>query len=247
MSLPHVELLSEDTILIRFADQIDSSLPKIISAAAADLESALGASLLDLVPSYTTLLLVYDPMSVDFRYVRSLINQRVSGWQQSFRGESLQPLKSHQPFESPRASGRGIIELPVYYSTESGPDLAAVAEHCGITVDDVIELHSGTVYQVYASGFSPGFAFMGEVPSEIRCPRHRSPRSKVPPGSVAIADSQTAVYPSATPGGWQLIGHCPTRFFDEENLSLLAIGDQVRFIPVSREEHQKLERSRRWP
>src|SRR5690606_25015219 len=143
----------------------------------------------------------------------------------------------------PNATGKAPpagkrIELPVHYSTESGPDLARVAalNHCDIT--DVIDRHSQWDYLVYAIGFAPGFAYLGEVDDAIATPRHRTPRLRVPRGAVAIADRQTAVYPAPSPGGWNLIGLCPTPLFrpDANPAVPIAVGDLVRFRPISRGE-----------
>jgi KipI family sensor histidine kinase inhibitor len=133
-------------------------------------------------------------------------------------------------------AGREIV-LPVYYSTESGADLEHLAEQAELSIADVIALHSGTEYRVYAIGFAPGFAYLGHVDPRIAAPRLPTPRQKVPRGSVAIADRQTAVYPAASPGGWNLIGNCPQRLFDPHAKPVMpvAVGDRVRFEAITRE------------
>lgn len=215
-----IEAVSEDTILITLAEAIDESLPARIAGLADNIRSAGSPWLVDIVPSYTTLMVVYDPLKIDFR-------QAVS---------ELRPLVTLENTckRAPEVKGR-LVELPVYYSTETGPDLQWLASECGLECEDIIRKHSAVEYRVHALGFAPGFAFMGQVDPTIAAPRKTSPRKRVPAGSVGIANRQTAVYPQASPGGWQLIGRCPTPLFDQTSLSLLRVGDRVRFKAISRE------------
>lgn len=136
------------------------------------------------------------------------------------------------------------VEVPVCYGGEFGPDLAEVSALRGLTETQVIELHSSAEYLVYFLGFVPGFAYLGELPQELVTPRLPSPRKKVPAGSVGIAGKQTGVYPFATPGGWRLLGRTPAKMFraERDGLSLLSIGDRVRFIPISTERFAALEK-----
>ena len=137
------------------------------------------------------------------------------------------------------------MEIPVCYGGEFGPDLDEVAALHRISADRVVELHSSATYLVYFLGFVPGFAYLGELPKELITPRLATPRKKGPCGSVGIAGNQTGVYPFETPGGWRLLGRTPLAMFrtDREGLSLLSIGDRVRFVPVSREQFVALERA----
>jgi KipI family sensor histidine kinase inhibitor len=138
-------------------------------------------------------------------------------------------------------SGRSVV-LPVYYAPESGEDLERLAANAGLSIEDVIAIHSGGNYRVYAIGFAPGFAYLGEVDERIAAPRLPTPRQRVPRGAVAIADRQTAVYPAVSPGGWNLIGRCPVRMFDPDATPSMpvAVGDRVRFEPVSRQRFLEL-------
>lgn len=135
------------------------------------------------------------------------------------------------------------VEIPVCYGGEYGPDLKDVTELRGVTTAQAIELHSSTEYVVYFLGFAPGFAYLGELPKALVTPRLATPRRSVPAGSVGIAGSQTGVYPIATPGGWRLLGRTPLKMFQpaRAEMSLLSIGDRVRFVPISREQFSKLE------
>jgi len=136
-----------------------------------------------------------------------------------------------------------LLEIPVCYGEELGPDLAEVAKLHEITPDAVIQLHVSAIYRVYFLGFAPGFAYLGELPEALTTPRLATPRKSVPAGSVGIAGSQTGVYPIATPGGWRLLGRTPLAMFqpNRANMSLLLTGDRVRFTPISREQFAKLK------
>jgi inhibitor of KinA len=136
-----------------------------------------------------------------------------------------------------------LVEIPVCYGGEYGPDLNGVADLHGMTIDAAIQMHASRTYLVYFLGFVPGFAYLGEVAEELAIPRLATPRRSVAAGSVGIAGSQTGVYPIATPGGWRLLGRTPVKMFqpEREEMSLLSIGDRVRFVAISREQFAKLE------
>jgi KipI family sensor histidine kinase inhibitor len=135
-----------------------------------------------------------------------------------------------------------LITLPVYYSVDYGLDLPRIAMRSNLTVDQVITLHQAQEYHVYAIGFAPGFAYLGEVDERIAMPRLPSPRVKVPKGAVAIADTQTAVYPAESPGGWNLLGLCPTTMFCPKRKPTMpiAVGDRVKFYAIDKQEFEKL-------
>jgi KipI family sensor histidine kinase inhibitor len=135
------------------------------------------------------------------------------------------------------AAASNTVVLPVYYHPEVGEDLESTAARAGVSVDEVIALHSGREYRVYAIGFAPGFAYLGQVDERIAAPRLATPRQRVPRGAVAIADRQTAVYPAVSPGGWNLIGRCPVRMFDPDASPTMPVrvGDRVRFEPIDRQ------------
>lgn len=137
-----------------------------------------------------------------------------------------------------------LVKIPVCYGGEFGPDFTEVAALHGMTAGQAIELHASAEYLVYFLGFVPGFAYLGELPEALVTPRLAAPRRRVPAGSVGIAGNQTGVYPFATPGGWRLLGRTPVKMFqaDRDELSLLSIGDRVRFVPISAERFVKLEK-----
>jgi inhibitor of KinA len=129
-----------------------------------------------------------------------------------------------------------VVEIPVCYGGELGPDLEDVAAKHGISPDEVVSIHSSGDYLVYMVGFMPGFAYLGGLSERIATPRRSSPRTAVPAGAVGIGGQQTGVYPMVSPGGWNLIGRSPRKIFDiaRDEPSLLAAGDRVRFRPISR-------------
>ncbi|MDH5172831.1 MAG: 5-oxoprolinase subunit PxpB [Gammaproteobacteria bacterium] len=209
----------ENALILYLGRETSPEVAARVHAATAAIEAALGDDLVDLVPSYASILVIYDALRTDHLDV----------------GHRLRAALSDLA-ENASLEGRSVI-LPVYYSPETGADLEALAARAGLSVDDVISIHSGTEYRVYAIGFAPGFAYLGQVDERIAAPRLATPRLKVPRGAVAIADRQTAVYPAVSPGGWNLIGRCPTRMFDPLATPPMpvAVGDRVRFEPVSRE------------
>lgn len=209
----------ENALILYLGDEACPEVAARVQAASAAIETALGDDLIDLVPSYASVLVIYDPMKTDHLSVGHRLREAVSGLSGSTDRE-----------------GRTVV-LPVYYAPDAGADLESLAERSGLSVDEVIGFHSGTEYRVYAIGFAPGFAYLGQVDERIAAPRLTTPRLKVPRGAVAIADRQTAVYPAVSPGGWNLIGRCPTRMFDPRATPTMpvTVGDRVRFEPISRE------------
>jgi KipI family sensor histidine kinase inhibitor len=183
-----------------------------VRAAAARIRELARTEITDVVPSYTTLGVYYDSAAIDYAAVVALVAPLL--------------VASGAPREESAAT---VLEIPVRYD---GPDLQEVAERTGLTVDEVIARHSARSYRAYACGFQPGFAYLGDLDEALALPRRSSPRVRVPPGSVAIAGRQTAVYPLQTPGGWHLIGSTTLRMFDatREPPALIRPGDAVRFV-----------------
>jgi KipI family sensor histidine kinase inhibitor len=218
--LPRIEAAGLDGWLVRLFDGIDEDNLAWISALARECEVAFGAALIDLVPSYTTLLVVFDPLQLTPLAARQRLSKRLG---------QLQPNQA--------ALAGEVHELSTWYDTSVGPDLKRVAEHTGLSVEQVIDCHAGVTYRVFALGFAPGFAFMGLLDEKLEVPRLDTPRQRVPVNSVAITGRQTAAYPAATPGGWNLLGRTAARLFDRERegFSLLNVGDRVRFVPVDRD------------
>jgi inhibitor of KinA len=184
------------------------------------------AGVRNLHPAYCSLLVKFDALRIRHDELEGILRRYV---------ERLSEVKLPEPRR---------VEIPVCYGGEFGPDLAEVCAMRGMTEAQAIESHASVEYLVYFLGFVPGFAYLGELPKELVTPRLAAPRKRVPAGSVGIAGNQTGVYPFATPGGWRLIGRTPVAMFraDRDGLSLLSIGDRVRFTPVSAERFAELEK-----
>jgi len=223
-----IAVAGENALIIYFGDKTSPAISAQVQRATQQLEAALGEHLIDMVPSYASLLVIYNPLSCDHLHVQRVIREQL-----------IEPTDNTS--DSIPNEGK-VVTLPVYYSTESGPDLLALSERAEMSVDEVITLHQSMAYHVYAIGFAPGFAYLGQVDERIAAPRLATPRLKVPRGAVAIADRQTAVYPAVSPGGWNLIGLCPTRMFDPEATPTMPItvGDQIRFQAIERDEFLSL-------
>jgi inhibitor of KinA len=178
------------------------------------------AGIRNLHPAYSSLLIKFDPFRLDHNELRSTLIPYLG-------------RLDREPLPATRE-----VEIPVCYAGEFGPDLNEVAKMHGMTAAQVIELHSSPIYVVYFLGFAPGFAYLGGLPAALASARLETPRAKVPPGSVGIGGNQTGVYPFSTPGGWRLIGRTPAAMFrrDANPMSLLQIGDHVRFRAISQKE-----------
>ena len=215
-----IEIAGQNAFIVYFAEQASAAVSSQIQTAVSNIRSSMQDCIVDLVPSYASLLVIFDLDHSDHFAVKQKLRHALTD------------------LDSVAVGSGELITLPVYYSTESGPDLEVIAERGKISVDEVIAIHQQQEYRVYAIGFAPGFAYLGEVDERIAAPRLATPRQKVPRGAVAIADRQTAVYPAVSPGGWNLIGLCPTRMFDvDKNPSMpVTVGDRVRFAAISREQ-----------
>jgi KipI family sensor histidine kinase inhibitor len=220
-----LEIAGENSLIVYFGDQPSAAISAEIAAIASDLKATLGELLIDSVPSYASLLLIYDGLLTDHFAIRRAVRVSIERW----------------PHKMPESCSQLLI-LPVYYSAESGPDLEALAALAKLAPEQVIALHQRTEYRVYAIGFAPGFAYLGEVDERIAAPRKATPRLRVPAGTVAIANRQTAVYPSTSPGGWNLIGRCPSLMFDPLATPCMPVkvGDRVRFAAIDRDHYLAL-------
>lgn len=216
-----LEPAGERAAILYLGSDISEQSAARVSAAVELLQTSLGSALIDIVPSYTSILLVYDIDRYNYFSFKHAVHATVTAIAEN-------PVNN---------SPSRIIEVPVYYGEEVALDLAEVAKSTGLSTDKVVALHSQQHYNVYAIGFAPGFAYLGLTPKELRVARKETPRLKVPRGSVAIADNQTAIYPSVTPGGWQIIGRTPMSLIDwqSESVSPFVVGDAVRFRAVDKE------------
>lgn len=225
-----VSAVSENACLIQVGDQISESLTAVIAQFSENIEQTLGDALIDLIPSYTTLLCVYDLNKVDDLWMLKTLRQIV---------QAVDSNENNSPasLDSLGKSLGRLIEIPVWYDPEVGYDLEVMASDKQMTQSELIQLHISKEYRVFATGFMPGFAYMGSVDTALATPRQATPRKAVAAGSVGIADIQTSVYPAQSPGGWNIIGRSPTQLFDisrGDNAALLQVGDRVQFVSVDR-------------
>ncbi len=209
---PIVAPLGDAALLITLGGAVDRETNERVHACAAAVRAANVPGAIDVVPAYSSFAVHYDARVVDAATISATLREIVSfAMGDKYHGE-----------------GGRLVTIPVRYD---GPDLGAVAAATGLTIEDVVSRHSAPSYFVYMLGFSPGFAYLGDLDQALRLPRREQPRTRVPRGSVAIAGSQTAVYPVDTPGGWHLIGRTDLCMFDatRDHPAILRAGDSVRF------------------
>jgi len=206
--------LGDASLLVQFGKEIDLSVNQRVHALAGFLDASPFEGMIETVPAYATLLVQYDPLVVSYAEAKNLLNEKIAQVDETI---SRKPRR---------------IEVPIRYGGEYGIDLEAVARHLQLRVDDVIRLHTHKIYTVFMMGFTPGFPYMGKLDDLLIVPRLETPRTRVPAGTVAIAGSQTGIYPIVSPGGWQLIGWTPLQLFDpnSETPFLFGPGDEVKFI-----------------
>ncbi|STQ75927.1 5-oxoprolinase subunit PxpB [Grimontia hollisae] len=223
--MARIESVNEQTLIVYFGDNIDETVAADVNRAIFQVRESLGDLVTDMIPSYNSMLVGFDLNRTD----RFDIIKRIR--------LSLESSTS----EINDRSDNQVVEIPVYYGEEVALDMPDVCEKTGLDSVSVIKLHSQREYRVYAIGFSPGFAYLGSLDDAIVVPRKSTPRLKVPTGSVGLADNQTAIYPSSTPGGWQIIGRTPLNMvdWDSDSLAKVNVGNRVKFCPIDREEFLK--------
>ena len=215
-------------ITIEFGNEINPTLNARVISFAENVRAQTWEGVLDVVPTYCSVTIHIDPLCLDLNTIT----------------DKLLNLPSCLSQEATSSGTHHTI--PVWYGGEAGPDLEDVAAYTKTSVADVIRLHSSVLYRVYMLGFSPGFPYLGSLPEALAIPRLATPRTRVPAGSVGIADRQTGVYPTATPGGWRLIGRTPIELYRPSSTTpfLLSPGDMVRFVPIAAQEFERLMRER---
>lgn len=212
--------VGDAALVVELPERIDPALNAWCVALARELAPSVGTSLRDVVVGYCSVTLYFDPLEVDAAWLETAVRTRA---------ERLEVGST--------PDGR-LIEVPVCYGGDMGPDLADVAAFAGCSEQEAIALHAGRDYRVYMVGFIPGFAYMAEVAAQIAAPRRTTPRTAVPAGSVAIAGGQTGIYPAVTPGGWNIIGRTRLRPYDPDRCEpfLFKSGDRVRFRSIRPDE-----------
>ncbi|HBD63586.1 MAG TPA: allophanate hydrolase [Clostridiales bacterium] len=218
--------LGDKALVMEFGNEISKDINAKIRNVMRQLSEVEIFGIEELLPTYRSIMIMYEPLKIEYENLVSKL-------------EMLSDTKAENGEEEIR-----IVEIPTLYGNEYGPDIEYVADHNHITVDEVIKIHTGTDYLVYMLGFTPGFTYLGGMSEKIATPRLPSPRTAIPAGSVGIAGSQTGMYPSETPGGWQLIGRTPVKLYDPESEPpvLLNAGDYVRYVSVNQQEYDEIQR-----
>ncbi|UVT14655.1 MAG: 5-oxoprolinase subunit PxpB [Nitrospira sp.] len=216
--------LGDSAITVEFGDEIDPTINARAVAFAQTVVAQHWTGIVDIVSTYRSVTIYYDALQ----------------WKSGALADKLKTLPRRVPHD--RESQGTLHEIPVLYGGEYGPDLADVAAFARLSPAQAVSLHTSIRYRVYMLGFSPGFPYLGLVPERLAMPRLATPRAKVPAGSVGIADRQTGIYPTTTPGGWRLIGRTPIHLYDKtgENPFLLNAGDLVQFKSIDRAEFNRL-------
>lgn len=216
----------DSAVCVEFGNEISPEINKKIRAFKIAVEKSDIPGIVETVPTYRSLLVHYHPEVIGFKTLTE-------------KFDKLMGSLSSIPIPPPT-----VIEIPVLYGGEMGPDIENVAEHNHKTVEEVIKIHTSEEYLIYMIGFIAGFPYLGGMSKEIATPRLKSPRVKIEGGSVGIAGEQTGIYPVASPGGWQLIGRTPLKLYDadREKPVLLEAGQYIKFAAVTEEEYKKIEK-----
>jgi len=211
--------------VVELGNSISPHINRVIHDLARAVEGEGIPGVFDLTPSYRSLLVYYDPLVINVSKLRLKLHSLYSSLSEGATGKAR------------------VVRVPTLYGGEMGPDLEFVARNSNLTPQEVIEIHSGTDYLVYMLGFSPGYPYLGGMSERIATPRLKTPRTAVPAGSVALAERQTGVYPTETPGGWQILGRTPLKFFDptRQPPSLVEPGDYIRFVSIDADEYARIK------
>jgi len=217
---PTYRIMGDRALLVELGDGISPLVNKKVRELFFCLKNNRVEGVVETMPGYRSLLIVYDPLKITLSVLKERLN------------------KLHTTIDQSEIPKPRTLEIPVVYGGEYGPDMNWVAEYHRLSPEEVVRFHTGATYQVYMIGFTPGFAYMGELPDTIATPRKKTPRTSVPRGSVGIAQSQTGVYPVESPGGWQIIGRTPLKLFDPAKWppTPLEMGDLVKFLSIKGEE-----------
>lgn len=211
-------------VTVEWGSTIDERINRQVHAFARKVEALSHPAITEVVPTYRSATVHYRPEVLSYEELKQLLLSLTQGGPEE-------------------AEELPVVEIPVCYGGEYGPDLLEVAQHCSLTPEEVIARHTAPTYRIYMLGFTPGFPYLGGMDPSIAAPRRKEPRIHIPAGSVGIAGEQTGVYPIVSPGGWQLIGRTPLRLFDpqREQPILLSAGAGIRFVPIDEETFRKME------
>ena len=215
----------DSALVIEFGNEISVDINKKIRNMMDDIKKENIEGIVELVPTYCSLLINYDVLKIDYNTLVEKLKTFLNNDLETAEGEEVT-----------------LIEIPTLYNDEVGPDLSYVAEHNKLSKEEVIKIHTGTDYLVYMLGFMPGFTYLGGMSEKIATPRLESPRLQIYPGSVGIAGKQTGMYPSMSPGGWRIIGRTPLKLYnpDSDTPVYISSGDYVRYVSISEEEYNDI-------
>lgn len=221
----------EQGLVVEFGKEVNQTINTKVHKLAKGLMAKANKAIFEIVPTYRSLLVYFDPLSMTRAELITKIEELLLSENQA--------LQSGEEKETAT-----IVHIPVCYQGEFAPDLEFVAKHNGISVNKVVDIHSSTPYLVYMLGFTPGFPYLGGMSPKIAAPRLEKPRVQIPAGSVGIAGSQTGFYPIESPGGWRLIGRTPIKAFNPAaaNPFLFSAGDYLQFKPISVDEFYQIEK-----
>lgn len=221
---------SENSIIVYFGSETSDSISNQINAFCIHMKTNYQTYIIDLISSYASVLLIFDVPNISHSEIKRIVRASLAKLEKSSKKSGVSEEKQ-------------VITLPVLYGGENGPDLSTIAKNAGISEREVISIHESKPYLVYAIGFAPGFAYLGEVDPKIASPRLETPRHMVPKGAVAIADRQTAVYPAESPGGWNIIGICPIPMFNSLSPPYMpvSVGDTVKFESIDENQFDKIQ------
>lgn len=219
-------IAGDRAIIVELGNEISREINRRVMNLAHGIEKTGLRGVSEVVPTYRSLLINYDPLAISMEELVEEI-RKIEG--------QLDELDMPKP---------RVVEIPTAYGGDFGPDIGFVARYNGLTVDEVIDIHSKGEYLIYMLGFTPGFPYLGGMSERIAAPRLKNPRVKIPAGSVGIAETQTGIYSIESPGGWQLIGRTPVRLFDphKKPYILLNAGDYIRFRPITETEYYQIEK-----
>ena len=221
---PRLRLVGDTGLLVEYGDAIAEEINLKVRAMALAMSRDLPEGVVEVIPTYRSLLIAYDPALSDPGRLLSALD------------------KLENRIEEIEIPPPATVRIPVCYGGDFGPDIGFVAEHNNLSIEEVIDIHSGPEYRIYMIGFTPGFPFLGGLDDRLATPRLETPRTRVPAGSVGIANNQTGMYSVESPGGWRLIGRTPLMLFapGRENPFLYQAGDRIKYVPISAEEYHRI-------